>query len=72
MKLQDLSNKGNTKTLPFTYSKYEREREVLFKAMKKNTAKKTNTLTSTIKDVLGEQNFMHETTNLRGKHLKSM
>ena len=64
MKLQDLSNKGNTKTLPFTYSKYEREREVLFKAMKKNTAKKPNTLTSTIKDVLGEQNFMHETTNL--------
>ena len=64
MKLQDLSNKGNTKTLPFTYSKYEREREVLFKAMKKNAAKKTNTLTSTIKDVLGEQNFMHETTNL--------
>ena len=49
-----------------------KEREVLFKAMKNNTAKKTNTLTSTIKDVLGEQNFMHETTNLRGKHLKSM
>ena len=41
-----------------------KEREVLFKAMKNNTAKKTNTLTSTIKDVLGEQNFMHETTNL--------
>ena len=39
MKLQDLSNKGNTKTLPFTYSKYEREREVLFKAMKKNSKK---------------------------------
>ena len=49
-----------------------KEREVLFKAMKNNTAKKTNTLTSTIKDVLGEQNFMHETTNLRGKHLKSL
>ena len=49
-----------------------KEREVLFKAMKNNTAKKPNTLTSTIKDVLGEQNFMHETTNLRGKHLKSM
>ena len=49
-----------------------KEREVLFKAMKNNTAKKTNTLTSTIKDVLGEQNFMHETTNLQGKHLKSM
>ena len=41
-----------------------KEREVLFKAMKNNTAKKPNTLTSTIKDVLGEQNFMHETTNL--------
>ena len=42
-------------------SKYEKEKEVLFKAIKKAYKKSSQyILTLTMEDVLGEQNFMHD------------
>ena len=61
---------------PLHCSKYEKEREVPFKTMKKVNKKTSQYMvTITMKDVLGEQNFMHDDhKSLReafGKHINS-